>query len=114
MSLIQRDGAYKVHLANFSCQVGRGVGEGRLHFEKKERLTRLEMEKESQYGAGESAAGWHRGGTVDERKTTVAPRAVSGVAVRERRQSGDSKRETKDASEPVRLMAQVFESILLE
>lgn len=43
MSLIQRDGAYKVHLANFAHQVGGAVqwGGGRvgrvggLHFEKK-------------------------------------------------------------------------------
>lgn len=66
MSLIQRDGAYKVHLANFSHQVGGGGwgGEGRRegHFENKEPLTRLEMGKESQYGVGGRAAGWHRGG----------------------------------------------------
>lgn len=84
MSLIQRDGAYKVHLANFSRQSGGGAGgewEGG-HFEDKERLTRLEMEKESQYGAGERAAGRHAGGGAcgGRAENEVPGGAVSGAS----------------------------------
>lgn len=74
-----------------------------LHFcilRKKERLTRLELEKESQYGAGESAAG------CGKRRPLLELSAAS--TERERRQSVESKRETEDASERARLMGLVF------
>lgn len=80
MSLIQRDGAYKVHLANFSHQVGEG-----LHSASKQRLTRLDMEKESQYGGWVAPRGSVNVQKTDGRALSCQLRRWSGRQARDKR-----------------------------